>query len=227
MKPAADSPERNDDASTMIHDEAGTVPHPPPGRSRLKYGEVSWERMIRAVEKVRERLRRAVAALEAVGVPYAVAGGNAVAAWVSRVDEAAVRNTRDVDILLRRADLPAAIAAMTRAGFVHRHTAGVEMFLDGPNARARDAVHVVFAAEKVRPAYPAPAPDVSESEQMASFRLLTLEALVRMKLTSFRDKDRMHLRDLIEVGLVDASWCGRLSDELSARLQHLLRNPEG
>jgi hypothetical protein len=56
------------------------------------YGAVSWERMIRAVEEVRERLRRATAALEAAGVPYAVAGGNAVAAWVSRVDEAAVRN---------------------------------------------------------------------------------------------------------------------------------------
>jgi hypothetical protein len=49
--------------------------------------------MIGAVEEVRDRLRRAVLALEAVGVPYAVAGGNAVAAWVSRVDEAAVRNT--------------------------------------------------------------------------------------------------------------------------------------
>src|SRR4029434_11005790 len=81
---------------------------------------VSWDRMIRAVEKVRERLLRAVAALRAAGVPYAVAGGNAVAAWVSRVDEAAVRNTRDVDILLRREDLPAATEAMQRAGFVHR-----------------------------------------------------------------------------------------------------------
>jgi len=209
-----------------LHDQAGPIPHPPPPRPLGKYGEVSWERMIRAVEKVRERLRRAVAALEAAGLPYAVTGGNAVAAWVSRVDEAAVRNTQDVDILLRRADLPAAIAAMTQAGFVHRHTAGVEMFLDGPNARARDAVHVVFAAEKVRPAYPAPAPEVSESEQTASFRLVTLEALVRMKLTSFRDKDRMHLRDLIEVGLVDTSWCARLPSELSARLQHLLRSTD-
>jgi len=49
--------------------------------------------MIRAVEKVRARLKRAATALDEAGVPYAVAGGNAVAAWVSRVDEAAVRNT--------------------------------------------------------------------------------------------------------------------------------------
>jgi hypothetical protein len=183
--------------------------------------------MIRAVEKVRERLRRAVAALESAGVPYAVAGGNAVAAWVSRVDESAVRNTQDVDILLRRADLPAAISALGRAGFVHRHVPGVDMFLDRPGARAREAVHVVFAAEKVRPDYPTAAPDVSESEFSASFRLLTLEALVRMKLTAFRYKDRMHLVDLMEVGLVDASWCERLPAELAGRLQHLLQNPDG
>jgi len=191
------------------------------------YGEVSWERMIRAVEKVRERLRRAVAALEGASVPYAVAGGNAVAAWVSRVDEAAVRTTQDVDILLRRADLPAAIAAMSQAGFVYRHAASLDMFLDGPAARARDAVHVVFASEKVRPQNPLPAPDVSESEQTASFRLLTLDALVRMKLTSFRDKDRMHTRDLIDVGLVDASWMSRLDSRLGARLKELLDNADG
>ena len=227
MKPSAGRPERRSKPGITLHDQADLVAHPPPRQSPVKSGEVSWERMIRAVEKVRERLRRAVAALEAVGVPYAVAGGNAVAAWVSRVDEAAVRNTQDVDILLRRADLPAAIAAMTRAGFVHRHSAGVEMFLDGPNARARDAVHIVFAAEKVRPAYPAPAPDVSESEHTASFRLLTLEALVWMKLTSFRDKDRTHLRDLIDAGLLDADWLGRLPPSLSSRLKQLLDTPEG
>lgn len=53
-----------------------------------------------ALEKVRERMRRAAQALAAAGIPYAVAGGNAVAAWVGEVDEAAVRNTQDVDILL-------------------------------------------------------------------------------------------------------------------------------
>jgi len=33
-----------------------------------------------------------------------MAGGNAVAAWVARVDRAAVRNTQDVDLLVRRSD---------------------------------------------------------------------------------------------------------------------------
>lgn len=69
-------------------------------------------------------------------------------------------------------------------------------------------------------------PDVSESETAGFFRLLSLDALVRMKLTSFRDKDRVHLRDLLEVGLIDASWCARLPAALRARLQNLLDNPE-
>src|SRR5207253_1566390 len=147
---------------------------------------ISWERMIRAVEKVRERLLRASSALEKAGIPYAVVGGNAVASWVSSVDEAAVRNTQDVDLLLRRSDLDAATAALAPAGFVRRHVAGIDLFLDGPKAKARDAVHLVFAGEKVRPEYILPAPDVSESEQAASHRVLALEPLVRMKLTSFR-----------------------------------------
>ena len=193
----------------------------------IKLGPISWERMIRAVEKVRERLRRATGALDAAGVPYAVIGGNAVAAWVSRVDESAVRNTQDVDILLRREDLERAKAALSAAGFVYRHAAGIDFFLDGPTARARDAVRVLFAGEKVRPEYVSPAPDLAESEAGNEFRVLTLEALVRMKLTSFRLKDRVHLLDMIGVGLIDASWPQRLPAELGARLQTLLDNPEG
>jgi hypothetical protein len=183
--------------------------------------------MIRAVEKVRERLRRAASALEKAAIPYAVIGGNAVAAWVSRVDETAVRNTQDVDILIRRSDLEAATTALAQSGFVRRHAAGVEMFLDGPEAKARDAIHVVFAGEKVRPEYVLPAPDPDQSEQTVAFRVLDLEALVQMKLTSFRDKDRMHLRDLIDVGLIDAAWCDRFPAALASRLQELLDNPEG
>ena len=190
-------------------------------------GEFSWERMLRAVEKVRERLLRATGALEAANIPYAVAGGNAVAAWVTRVDEAAVRNTQDVDILIRRADLERVKEALEKAGFVYRHAASIDMFLDGPGAKARDAVHVVFANEKVRAEYLIPAPDVTDMESFASFRALSLDALVRMKLTSFRDKDRTHIRDLLEVGLIDARWLAKLPPELAERLRQLLDTPDG
>jgi hypothetical protein len=189
--------------------------------------ELAWQRMVTAVEKVRERLRRAAKALEQAQIPYAVIGGNAVAAWVGEVDEAAVRNTQDVDILLRRADLDKAKEALATVGFIYRHAASIDMFLDGPNAKARDAVHVIFAGEKVRKEYALPAPDVSEVRTSFTFHVLSLDALVRMKLTSFRDKDRTHVRDMIGVGLVDASWRDRLPPELGERLNSLLDNPEG
>jgi len=183
--------------------------------------------MVTAVEKVRDRLRRSTQALEQAGIPYAVIGGNAVAAWVSEVDEAAVRNTQDVDILLRRADLERTKTALATAGFVYRHAAGIDMFLDGPAAKARDAVHVIFANEKIRAEYLLPAPDVDECKATPTAKVLSLDALVRMKLTSFRLKDRVHLLDFIDVGLVNSTWTGRLPSDLSARLQELLDNPEG
>jgi hypothetical protein len=189
--------------------------------------DFSLDRMVRAVEKVRERLLRATAALESAGVPYAVIGGNAVAAWVARVDEAAVRNTQDVDILLRRGDLAAARAALETAGFVFRHVAGIDLFLDGPGAKARDAVHVLYANEKVRPEYLAPTPDVAETESGPAYRMLTLDALLRMKLTSFRRKDQVHVSDMLDIGLIDASWLNRLPPELAARLKELIDTPDG
>jgi hypothetical protein len=190
-------------------------------------GDALWERMERAVERIRQRLERTVRTLEEADIAYAIIGGNAVRAWVAQADETAVRTTSDVDTLLRRSDFSRAIAAMENAGFFYRHAKGSHMFLDGPDAKARDAVHVLFAGERGRPEDPLPAPDVTESENIRNFRTLRLEPLVRMKLTSFRDKDRMHLRDMIEVELVDRSWCSRLPPELSARLQELLDRPEG
>jgi hypothetical protein len=185
------------------------------------------DRMVRAVEKVRERLLRATSTLDAAGVRYAVIGGNAVAAWVATVDEAAVRNTRDVDILLRREDLEKATIAMEAAGFRHPHALGITMFLDGPEGKPRDAVHVIFAGEKVRDEYVLPAANIEETEWLGQFHAISLEALVRMKLTSYRDQDRTHLRDMIEIELIDGTWCHRYPPELSARLQEIIDHPEG
>lgn len=190
-------------------------------------GLLALDRMERAVEKVRGRLLRSTAALEAAGVPYAVIGGNAVMAWVEQVDESAVRFTQDVDIVLRREDLGRATEALAKAGFVHRHVAGIDMFLDGPGSGPRDAVRVIFSGEKVRSEYVAAVPDAGESVSFKTYRVLSLEALVRMKLTSFRDQDKTHLRDMLEIGLIDATRPSRYSPELASRLQHLIDTPDG
>src|SRR5262249_6400637 len=154
----------------------------------------------------------------AAGVPYAVVGGNAVASWVATVDEGAVRNTRDVDILVQRSDLPAVTAALQQAGFVHDELLDVVMFRDGAAGKPSEAVHLLFSGEKTRPDHLLSAPAIQTVVDRAQFRVITLESLVLMKLMSNRDKDKTHLRDLIGVGLIDASWVSKLPPELAQRL---------
>ena len=180
-----------------------------------------------ASEAVQRRLRRTTALLDDAKVPYAVIGGNAVATWVGTIDEAAVRGTKDVDILLRRGDLPAARAALEADGFVYAETFDVPMFIDGPKGGAKDAVHILFAGEIVKPDDLAPSVDVCDSERGPEFQLLTVEALLRMKLISYRDKDRTHIRDLWDVGLIDPAWTARYPGELGARLQRIFDTPGG
>ena len=195
-------------------------------------GDALWERMHRAVDKVQQRLARTISSLDSNGIPFGVVGGHAVRAWVAQVDESAVRTTRDVDILIHRSDLPSVIKSMENSGFVYRQVASLgksgqmHVFLDGPDGKIRDAVHLLFAGERVRPDDELPAPDLSEVENSMTQRTIKLEALVKMKLNVFRDKDRMHLRDMIDVGLIDDSWTDSLPSVLAQRLQHLLDNPE-
>src|SRR5262245_8457212 len=108
---------------------------------------MGWEvldRMEQAVAKVRDRLLRATAALNQAGVPYAVVGGHAVASWVTTVDEAAARNTRDIDLLVQRQDLLVIAAALEQAGFVRAEVLEVTMFLDGPDAKPSESIHLLF-----------------------------------------------------------------------------------
>jgi hypothetical protein len=194
----------------------------------IKYtGDALWERIERAVEKVKDRMRRVTRALNAAEIPYAIIGGNAVQHWVSQVDESVVRNTQDVDIILNESDLERAIPVLESAGFIFRQAAGITMFLDGPDAKARDAVHVVFAGKKVREHYTEAVPEIDKFEWIEDARTLPFDRLVKMKLTSYRDKDRVHLRDMISIGLLDPSWLDLFSPELRSRLQELLDNPDG
>lgn len=171
-------------------------------------------------ETVRSRLLRAAGALRAAGLPYAVVGGNAVAAWVSRVDETAVRDPGDVDILVRRTDFKKIRNALANAGFT-------DLLLDNTEAKASDAIHIIWAGEKITKDALEPAPDPAGSEESGGFALVSLKSLVRMKLASFREKDRMHLRDLLEVGLVDKGWMAALPAPLALRFRLILDNPFG
>ena len=188
-------------------------------------GEELWNRMERAVEKVNERLRKTVRILEAESFPYAVIGGHAVRAWVAQVDESALRTTRDVDILVRPVDLPLLIQIMSSAGFYHRNTAGLNMFVEHPDSSARDAVHVLLVGNVERDGDPNP--DIEPATRANDFRTVPLETLVRMKLNAFRRKDQVHILDMISLGMVDESWLDRFPQRLRLRLKELLEDPDG
>ncbi len=185
------------------------------------------DRMVKAVEKVRLRLIRVVDILRRSEIDYAISGGNAVASWVSQIDEAAVRNTQDVDVMIRRSDLTRLTHVMESEGFIYRHVRGLDMFLDGESASVRDAVYLIFAGEFVRQGEPLPNPEMGHWKEVGGYRVLDLEALVQIKLTANRDKDRTHLRDMIDVGLIDNSWVGKFPEPLNGRLQHILNTPDG
>jgi hypothetical protein len=209
-------------ADELVIDRIG---EPVPTQKLMVLGDQLWERIARSVETIEERLRRTVRVLEETAIPYAVVGGNAVRIWVAQIDQGAVRATNDVDILVRPDDLERIKRAMTAAGFHYRQTAGVDMFVDEPDGSARNAVHLVLSGQRVRPDDFEPNPDVEPSESGRDFRTLPLERLVRMKLNSFRLKDKVHLLDMIQVGLIDETWCPRFPNELRVRLKSLIDNP--
>jgi len=116
---------------------------------------------------------------------------------------------------------------MAAAGFVRVDVAGIPIYLDGPDGLPSRGVDVILACEKVKEADPVPAPDVTESERAVDFQVLSLEALVRMKLVAYRRKDQTHLLDMIQLAMIDSTWPVRFPPPLDARLQALLDDPDG
>jgi hypothetical protein len=172
------------------------------------------------------RLRKVVSILEATSIPFAIVGGNAVRVWVAQVDPGAVRATNDVDILIRPEDLDQLKQVMSENGYHYRKAAGLDMFLEGKEDSVRYAIHVVLANRMVKQDDFEPNPDVEPVEYGEGIRILPLERLVRMKLNSFRLKDRVHLLDMIAVGLLDETWIAKFPEPLSDRLKSLMDNPD-
>jgi hypothetical protein len=176
-----------------------------------------------ALDEVTDRLERICGALENASIPYGLVGGQAVAMWVATKDPAAVRTTKDVDILIRREDLPRARGAALKVEMDYFEVMGVGMFLDRRDPNPRHAVHLVWAGEKVRANYELPSPTIEDCQTLAGeMKVVSLAGLIRMKLMSNRDQDRVHLRDMIDVGLVGRESLADLPVPLAERLEALL-----
>lgn len=173
-----------------------------------------------AMWRVEELLRKTTAALTAAGVPYAVVGGNAIAAWVATVNPDKVRSTKDVDILARQSDLDRIAAALTTVGLIRDEVLGVTIFIDRDDPSPSRGVHVIIANELIRPRYAHPAPDVSSVDtQIAAFPVIDLASLLVMKIQSGRHIDLAHIVDLKGVGLVTPEIVAKLPADIRERLK--------
>jgi hypothetical protein len=176
----------------------------------------------RHVDQLFEVMERLHAALTKAGIPYRIVGGMAVYFQVLERERSAARFTQDVDVAVNRSDLKKIAAAVEEFGFRYRHVAGVDMLVDAKEPKARSAVHIVFVREKVRPEYLDQVPDFSVPVVARQGLLLAPVAdLVRMKLTSFRIKDKTHIIDMDSVGLITPEIENSLSEPLRRRLQQV------
>ena len=181
-----------------------------------------WKAYAMSLDDVTVRLQRITRALKEKSVPYAVVGGQAVALWVATKEPAAVRTTKDVDLLIRRDDLPQARGAALSVGMDYFEVLGVGMFLDRDDPNPRHAVHLVWAGEKVRPEYEFPSPALDQQQTISGYEAVSLPGLVLMKLLANRDQDRVHLRDMIDAGLVGREMLRQIPPSLAQRLEVLL-----
>jgi hypothetical protein len=189
-------------------------------------GDCFWKSIGESIDRAEARLMKVVQVIESSVVPYAIVGGNAVRIYVAQVDKATVRATNVVDILIRQYHLGKIKQAMLQHGFHYRHTAGLDMFVEDESESARHAVHVVSVNQMMQPDDYEPNPGVEPAEYGDGVCPLRLEKLVRMKLNSFRLKDRVHLLDMIDNDLIDSPWPPKFPGPLGERLKHLVENPE-
>lgn len=179
-----------------------------------------------AVERVERLLRSVCGALDEAGIEYAVVGGNAIALWVSTVDEEAVRATKDVDLLVHRNDLRKIAEATQSVGLIPDEVLGVHILVDRERPSPRSGVHLVIAEEKIRPHYQHPAPAPGANRRLDGLSVLELEELLVMKLQSRRHIDLAHVRDLLDVGLIDSAWIEHLPEDLAAQFDEILAEPQ-
>jgi hypothetical protein len=157
-------------------------------------------------------------AFQSANLDYRVIGGLATYLYVEESQPDAGRLTKDIDIAVRREDLSAIAQAAEPFGLQYRHVAGVDMLIQKDHPSARRAVHMIFTGEKVREEYSEATPDFGAFRVIDGIRLAPVLDLVKMKLSSFRLKDQMHLKDLDEAGLITAETESALSPTHIERL---------
>lgn len=179
-----------------------------------------------AQAKVYARLSLATTVLNEAGVSYALIGGLAMAAWVRSVDASRVRGTSNVDLLVSVRDVHRSMATLQGADFPYRD-GHMWSFGETPMVASQNGVRLrPVERRRVQGAFFEPSV-LQRTVMLEGVPTLALEDLVQDKLALDRGTDRIHVRDLVKVGLVDDTWRDRLPAPLDRRLWELMNYPEG
>jgi hypothetical protein len=138
------------------------------------------------------------------GVPHELIGGLAVLVHVEEADPEHTTLTRDVDLMIRRSDLERVTEIAARHGV--------------------RLGHLLFSGEKVRPNQATPNPPIQPEKKNllgADVFIIPVADLVRMKLSAYRDQDRIHIRSMDAAGLITSEVERALPEDLKTRLQHI------
>ena len=95
-------------------------------------------------------LQKLSAPLERAGVPHELVGGLAVFLHVENADSTHSSLTRDIDVMILRDDLARVVAIAEEHGFRFRHSAGLDTLLFGETNSARNAIHLLLQARRLR-----------------------------------------------------------------------------
>jgi hypothetical protein len=144
-------------------------------------------------------------AFRGAGIEYRVVGGLAAYLYVEEAEADAGRLTKDIDIMVRREDLPRIQQAAETVGLEYRHA---DTLAQKGAAPGRRAIHLIWSDASL-----------SDGRILQGIPVVRIADLVRMKLTSFRIKDEMHLKDLDEQRLITPE----IEDGLPALLRERLR----
>ncbi len=166
-------------------------------------------------------LHKITRALSDEHISYEVIGGLAVLIHVEEVNPELTSLTRDVDLMVCRADLERVKNAAANHGFRFRHVSGVDMLLYGGADPARNAVRLIFSEEKVRASYTTAVPRIQPQRKLIhgeGVLVIPVADLVRMKLTSYPIKDQAHVQSMDAAGLITSEVEVQLPPELHSRL---------
>ena len=161
-----------------------------------------------------------VTSLREAGVRFEVVGGVAVNAHILDRHRSRSFVTRDIDMLVYRADLDRISKAAEPLGYEAKKMMGGYM-LRRPNQDSAEAIHLLFVGEKSKTTQPHPHPDIyPEVKHLFGVEVpvAPLLDLLHMKLNSLRPKDLTHIETLDEAGLITPLLESDLPDDLRERL---------